>query len=132
MINSITNTQAIIIDDMDKIDNRLTKNDNFVKTETKRQAETNSTSLSHDTEKNTERNKPNYDTLKKEIEDMVDTSHNINLEIIEINDKEKMVITVSDKETGETIKQIPSETSLKIMQHLYEKYGVGQITNATI
>ncbi len=131
MINSITNTQAIIIDDMEKIDKNLPKKNNSVRTykehDTKEVAE-----KSSETAGKSSIEKPNYEKIKKEIEDKIDGNHNVNLEIVEVNEKEKMVITISNKETGETIRQIPSETSLKIMQHLYEKYGVGQITNATI
>jgi len=85
MVNSITNTQAIIIDKIEKSD------------------------------------------LKSGRSDL-----SVDFEFVEVNNKEKMVITINDKETGKVIKRIPSEVTISIMKHLFEKYGMGQITNAKV
>jgi uncharacterized FlaG/YvyC family protein len=132
MINSITNTQAIIIDELKKLEKELPKKDTDIESKLreasqKKENETqNLNKIEHEA--------PNYENFAKEIEKYIEGKDvkDIELKFVEIRDSEQLVLSITDKETGEQVRQIPSETSLKIMQHMYEQYGPGIITNEQI
>ena len=128
MINSITNTQTIIIDEFKKIEKDLPKPDRSLKNET---SKSNTETEKSDNETKTQ-HQPNYANIAKELEDLLEDNSNVRFELVELKGSESLVFTVTDKDTGEVLKQLPSETSIKIMQYLYEKYGVGQITNEQV
>lgn len=138
MVNSITNTQAIIIDKIDKSDlksGRSANSSSEVVSNIKKNKQL--TDQKDEVRGKIETEKairllPNYDKIKIEIEDLIQKDLSVDFEFVEVNNKEKMVITINDKETGKVIKRIPSEVTISIMKHLFEKYGMGQITNAKV
>lgn len=132
MINSITNTQAIIIDELKKLEKELPKQELDIQSKL---INTGSENAKGETKgKIAKHERPDYESFAKELEKYVEgfDAQDIEFKFVEIKDKEKLVLSITDKDTGEEVRQIPSEISLKIMQHMYEQYGPGLITNEQI
>lgn len=130
MINSVTGTQAVIIEKYRKLEKDIDDIEDDVFYKSQNQVEKNTKNV--DESKNS---KQNQQTKSKNISDLLNEFTNRNdvtFDLIKDKESDEMILIIRDNKTEEIIQQIPSDLSLKIGRYITEKYGIGQLTNERI
>ena len=78
-----------------------------------------------------EEEKVSYLDLESEVRTML-SENNLSIEFAIDDSTKEMIMKVVDAETKETVKQFPSEVSLKIARILTNTLDVGSITNVKV
>jgi flagellar protein FlaG len=127
MINSLTNTQAMVIEKYRKLEKEIKDIDSKTPIKDTDADTKNSAAKTGKKEETTKKSKTISDLLNEFIK-----KNDVKFDMVKDEDTEEMILVIRDNKTDEIIKQIPSEVTLKIGKYIEEKYGTGQLTNEKI
>ena len=125
MLNSLTGTQAVVIDKYRKLEKDIIKisKDDAVN------------SLPKDEGMPSSKNVDNAQKKSKSISDLLNefaNNNDVSFDMVKDKETDRDILVIRDNNTEEVIQQIPSELTLKIGKYIEENFGSGLLTNEKI